>query len=89
MSLFAVRTVKNGAVTINHHTYKPDEKHMKYDGRLDGLRFAFGTYPDRPDIVCLWGTEKMYNSDSVSTAEGPHIVDGALPWLWWRSDLGL
>lgn len=39
-----VRTVKNGAVTINGKTYYAYEPGVPYDGRLDGKRCHFGIY---------------------------------------------
>lgn len=84
MADFAVRTVKNGAVKINHRVYEVSEQHMKYDGRLDGLRFAFGLYKNDTRFVLLWGTEQEFLSDDVPEPRGPHIVNGALPWTWWN-----
>lgn len=44
---FALRTVQDGTVTIDGNAYAPSERHMAYDGRLDGQRFAFGRYSHR------------------------------------------
>lgn len=80
---FVIRTIRNGSVKIFGKTFVPDEKWMKYGGRLDGLRFAFGLYYDvdgRKDLVNLWGTKAEYNG---LPAVYPHVVDGALPWLFW------
>lgn len=78
-----IRTVRDGRVRIKGHDYMPDSQHLAYDGRLDGLRFAFGTYSNRDDLVCLWGTEAAYR-DRGAIEDGPHVVDGRLPWMFWR-----
>ena len=41
---FALRTVRKSRVKINGIIFKPNEHHLAYDGRLDGLRMAFGLY---------------------------------------------
>lgn len=79
---FAIRTVRKGRVKVHHEWYQVDETHLPYDGRLDNQRFAFGLYRGF-DVICLWGTEAYYN-DMETSPEGPEIVDGSLPWLWWR-----
>lgn len=83
MENFAIRTVKNGTVKINHNTYKVSEIHMKYDGSLDGLRFAFGLYKNDDTFVSLCGTERAFKT-LEDTMTGAHIVDGKLPWMWWN-----
>jgi hypothetical protein len=80
---FAIRTVKDGRVTIKGRQYEPDANHMEYDGRLDGMRFAFGLYHGRPDLVSLWGTEAAYWAvdDDAKFEElwnsAPECVDGS------------
>jgi len=93
---FAVRTVRQGAVRIGKRLFKVSEQHMKYDGRLEGLRFVFGRYPkigspgEYALFVCLWGTEhygKHLNKETCEECKSgdASVIDGSLPWLWWRS----
>lgn len=90
---FAVRTVRHGSVVINGVTYRPDERHMKYDGRLDGKRFAFGLYHHSGGwrFVSLWGTEEeyQYQGDDWETKvfDQPHRVGISYPWEWWSAQL--
>lgn len=92
-----MRTIRNGSVQINGRIYYVDECHLAYDGRLDGLRYVFGTYSDTHDYVNLWGNEAEWNAcrkdatlqeqeDFVSgKLTGPESIDGKLPWMFWRS----
>lgn len=80
---FAIRKVKDGKVKIGNIYYKPKEHLMKYDGRLEGQRFAFGRYSHNKDFVSLWGTEKFFLDENASS-DGPHVVDGILPWDFWE-----
>jgi hypothetical protein len=80
---FAIRKVKNGKIKIGNIYYKPQEHHMKYDGRLEGQRFAFGRYLHKEDIVSLWGTLEYFFDENASS-DGPHVVDGTYPWLFWE-----
>jgi hypothetical protein len=84
MNKFAIRTVRNGQVKINGNIYRPGETHMKYDGRLNGKRFAFGLYDHKPDLISLWGTEEEYRIPG-SINNGEHIING-FPWLFWHAD---
>lgn len=80
------RTVRNGAVRIGGLTYRPSEQHRPYDGRLDGLRYAFGVYQGQPGFVSLHSVAGSTNSDDDNAVmEGPHCVDGYYPWLWWHA----
>ncbi len=84
---FVVRTVRQGTVVIAGRTFRPDENFLAYDGRLDGMRFAFGRYHSGDDwlpFVQLWGTEAAFIGVS-SGIPGPEVVDGTLPWVWWQS----
>lgn len=85
---FALRTIRGGAARIHGHTFRPDERHMAYDGRLDGQRYAFGLYYDPDgemlDFVSLWGTEGFYR-DPDGEWPGPECIDGHFNWAWWRS----
>lgn len=85
----AVRTIKNGTVTIDGKTYTPRRMHNgapAYDGRLDGLRYLFGRYPDygKPD-----GYEPFisivvpYDQRGVEHPDMPHIFDGYVNWQFW------
>ena len=85
------RTVRNGEVTIGGVRYRPRQHHMPYDGRLDGQRFLFGRYlkPGHPGewepFVSLWGTERAARDKEVNPHDGPHVVDGKLPWDFWEA----
>lgn len=80
------RTIRDGAVRIYGRTFRPNEHHMAYDGRCDGLRYWFGLYfspGSRWDIepfVCL---HSLAESTDESVMDGPHCVDGGYPWEWW------
>lgn len=92
-----IRTVRDGRVSIKGLWFRPDEHHTAYDGRLDGLRCAFGLYWGPPgyqgyrssdgwqtQFVSLWGTEQAYRSIGECVM-GPECVDGWFPWEWWHS----
>ncbi len=85
---FVLRTIKNGSVTINGKTFKPDEQWMKYDGRLDGMRYAFGLYYTgdkwEDKFVNLWGSEKAYLSGGIEDWPGKECVNDCFNWAWWR-----
>lgn len=60
---FVLRTIKNGQVKIFGRVFKPTDKWLEYDGRLDGTRWAFGLYWQGDTMlpfVELWGTEEAY-----------------------------
>ena len=78
-----IRTIRKGRVKITGVTYAPDEKWMIYDGRLDGLRFAFARYRNQPGLLALWGTEEAYRSDDAQN-DGAELVDGKHPWCFWH-----
>jgi hypothetical protein len=90
---FVVRTIRNGRVKIGKKWYYPDAKWMEYDGRLDGVRYAFGRYWRRSNrgwkpepFVYLWGPEHNYHAlDSSEWIEDIQIVHGTMPWTWWRT----
>jgi hypothetical protein len=77
--MFVIRTVKNGRVKIGKEYFYPEDKFRKYDGRLEGLRIAFGLYKDFGetrhkitycgekylDLIYMWGTEAEYTSCSL------------------------
>ena len=79
-----LRTIRRGRVKINHKWFYVGEKWMKYDGRLDGLRYAFGLYwtgEELQSYISLWGTEEMYHD--IDAGYGPELIDGGFPWSWW------
>ena len=88
----AVRKVVKGAAKIYGHTYKPCERFLPYDGRLDGKRMLFQLYAlpggAWEPFVALWGTEAAAGKDpDLWTAEDkPEEVDGSLPWMTWHGD---
>ena len=60
---FVIRTIKNGQVKILGRIFKPTNKWLEYDGRLDGQRWAFGLYwrgDEQLPFVALWGTKEAY-----------------------------
>jgi len=76
---FVTRTINDGKVKIYGREFYPSEQWMKYDGRLDGLRYIFGLYQigeKLEDFVFLWGPE---DKDF-----GPEVVDSKLDWAWWN-----
>jgi len=81
MTNFVTRTIKNGKVRINGNTYKPDKNFMKYDGRLDGMRYIFGIYEGKEDVVSMWGKEEILKN--LAIIEESEIINGTLPWYWW------
>jgi hypothetical protein len=94
---FAVRTIRNGEVRIGGKVFRPGDKGDRpYDGRLDGLRMAFGQYPgftfsDGLKRVSLWGTERAYRCRHDHDADGtewcdwpgPNCIDGTFYWDSW------
>ena len=83
---FVIRKIRSGRAKILGVWYYPDDRFMEYDGRLDGMQYAFGLYwnGDERDesLVCLWGTKEQYNFEADDW--GPELVDGAFPWLFWH-----
>lgn len=87
---FVIRTINSGKVKINNRWFKPSDQYKKYDGRLDGLRYAFGIYwvgetniLIMDNFLSLWGPEDQYNQEMPTDHSGPHVVDGNLPWNLW------
>ena len=87
---YVLRTVHEGRVRIKGAIFeiRPcNATSMPYDGRLDGLRMAFGLYWNGPEwhdkYVDIWGTEKAYRDQSDRGVDwpGPHCVDGSFPWV--------
>lgn len=72
-----LRTVQAGRVRLAGRVYEPDERHMAYDGRLDGLRCYFSGYYLRPNLIALAGVQ------GYEAKDGPDVVDGAFPWYFW------
>ena len=84
---FAIRTIKAGRIKLGGGQYVPSERHMKYDGRLDGQRFAFSRYKQAGEYqlyLHLWGTEAAFKDAALDATEGPQWVGGYAVWEWWR-----
>ena len=87
-----LRKIRKGRVKVCGRWFKPSEQHKAYDGRLDGVRMAFGTYYTGKEFqpyLSLWGSEAMFNAKTVeeieATSRGPDCMeDGTLPWIWWE-----
>lgn len=65
MKRHVIRTVnEDGSVLINGVRFFPDQRHVKYDGRLDGQRLVFGLYYTEgkwdSTMVSLSCTEQMW-----------------------------
>ena len=87
---WVIRTVRHGKVRVGGQEFVPYERHLAYDGRLDGLRFAFARYRDYStpngylSHIYLWGTEAAFKSpDPAVQGWGPELVDGGFPWASW------
>lgn len=85
---FIMRTIRNGTVKVNNINYAPEALYQKYDGRLDGKRFAFGTYKTittgQISHLALWGSEAYYRDKERKLPwPGEECVDNAFPWYWW------
>lgn len=96
MARFVLRKIRNGRVKIGGDWFYPDSQFRQYDGRLDGMVYAFGLYPRHTNalvpnekIVSLWGREEAYRAsydDFQLLPNGPEVMeDGSLPWLTWRN----
>jgi hypothetical protein len=73
------RKVREGRIVIDKEWYVPSDKHLKYDGRLDGLSYVFGRYRDGDgwlDYVYMWGSDR-------GVGRGIEVVDGHYPWAFW------
>jgi len=67
---FVIRTICNGQVKILGFTFRPSNQWMEYDGRLDGMRFAFGLYYTgdvREPFVYQWGTEAAFRAPYLTS----------------------
>ena len=74
---FVIRTIRNGTVQIDGQAFRPSTRWLQYDGRLDGMRFAFGLYwsGDRMEpFVYQWGTEDAYRAVGELTTDEIAIV---------------
>ena len=89
---FVIRTIKNGQVKILGKVYHPNSHYMEYDGRLDGMRYAFGLYYDckgeLEEFVSLCGAEKAYKAPGDEDIDwpDPECVDGYYHWAWWDTE---
>jgi hypothetical protein len=96
---FVIRTIRNGQVKINGRIFRPDNLWMEYDGRLDGMRYAFGLYWEGDtmlEFAGLWGSEEAYKAASDEGAWEkycgehpqdlePEVVDAYYPWATWNT----
>ncbi len=82
----AVRTVRDGRVKIKGQWFVPRDR---YDGELDGQRFAFGLYwsGDRMQpFVSLWGPEQNYRErDNEKWERSPCEKEDGMYWTWWNA----
>lgn len=91
-----VRTIRHGRVKIGGKWFVPNEQYMEYDGRLDGMRYAFGRYRHGKDgafepFVSMWGTEACYRDDEQweeADYDDPSLITtadgvGTYLWIWW------
>ncbi len=93
MKISATRTIVDGRVLIDGRYFYPEDKHMEYDGRLDGLRYHFGLYRTGNrysgfiSLIRQEGSPVGFDpTDPDSYSENrPEIIDGYLPWLFWRA----
>ena len=73
------RMISNVRVRIKVRYYRPEERWLKYEGQLDGLRFLFGRYTRpklQPFIYCSGPIDR-------DMRKRRHIIDGTLPWVFW------
>ena len=94
--MFVIRTIRNGKVKIKGKWFYPYGD-IPYDGRLDGIAYAFGLYEKHDnsggfeDFVEMWGTASYYYAwgdidkdewmDKIPT---PHVEkDGRVRWDFW------
>jgi hypothetical protein len=83
---FAVRTIRDGSVWVYGREFVASDRWLPYDGRLDGMRYAFGLYytaGERLPFVSLWGADGAYGDENADWP-GPECVDDRFPWEWWR-----
>lgn len=79
---FFIRTVRNGKIRFDKRLWEPQEP----TERLDGKRFAFGTYPSADgikDLLCLWGSEAAYR-EIGTTCDNEELID-----KHWENDYEL
>jgi hypothetical protein len=65
--------IRDGTVRINDLTFRPTNRWLEYDGRLDGMRYTFGLYwtgDEMEPFVYLWGTEEDFGSSEARTPPG-------------------
>lgn len=82
---FVTRKIRNGRVKINRTWFAPDERHLKYDGRLDGMTFLFGLYYEAD----RWKKAYVFMHSRVPPEEEDNrsdVVDGRFPWIWWNRE---
>jgi len=90
---FVLRKIRNGRAKIKGIWFVPDERGKPYDGRLDGMVFAFGLYyvGDRwnDEFVYLWGPEQNYctHNTKLWIKDAQVYEDGFLYWCWWKREV--
>ena len=85
--MIVLRTIRKGKVKFHNHWFAVDEHHQAYDGRLDGMRYAFAVYPTKAGFepyLSLWGTEAQYRN--ADAPPGPEVIDGTILWYWWHEE---
>lgn len=81
---FAIRTIRNGSVTINGVVFTPDVDANRFNGQraVFGLYYYGGKWNN--NFVSLWGGEEAYRSDNPQSALADFVEDGKYRWEWWN-----
>ena len=95
--MFVIRTIRNGRVKIKGRWFYPYGE-PKYDGRLDGISYAFGLYKkvggEIENFVYCWGTASYYYAWGDVDEENwwgekiptPNVEpNGTVLWNSWRT----
>ena len=93
MKRTATRTIKDGRVKIYDRYFYPDDRYMKYDGRLDSMRYVFGLYytgdalNNMVSLIIQEGSPTRFDPDDPAShsTNRPEVVNGSIPWLFWRT----
>lgn len=101
---FVIRTIKNGKVRVHGKIFRPftnplsPVRNIEYDGRLDGMRFAFGVSWNSDGTqmayIEMWGSEALWKACSSDDEalylreceNRPDCVAGCFPWIWWATE---
>ena len=79
--MFVLRKVKNNRVRVGERDFFPENRHLKYDGRFEGMTLTFGLYETDPlnkdsitycgrkylPYIYFWGTEAEYKSRATDS----------------------